>query len=367
MTAEEVNQDTPEPSAGQQLRRAREAAGLSLADIAKSQHLRPAIIQAIENGDYGQIDSELFLKGYVRVYAGQVGLDPDPVIACLDRELEPLRQQQEAAREENPLITIDRRKRYKKRVARTVTALVLLVVVVVGVSYYLLGEDRLSPTTVENGTEAGTSTGNAAVSGPEIMEPSGEAVTSSPSGPATTTALAQQPDAGSGQAGAGSASEDAVGQTGPDDETVTNTDGIEVRPLAEPESASATTAPYTPEDGNLREESDAPGEAPLVPADAVATADADGPVSGTGLPVDAPRLTASFVDDCWVQVIDSEGRTLVAELKRAGDTMNVTGATPLRVIFGAVDAVGSVEFAGEAVDISSYPSRDNRVAFTLNR
>ena len=93
---------------GQLLKRAREQKGLSVSAVADAQHLRPAIIQAIEDGHYEQIDSELFLKGYVRTYARQVDLDPDAVIATLDEELEPLRQQKVQAEEANPLIDIER-------------------------------------------------------------------------------------------------------------------------------------------------------------------------------------------------------------------------------------------------------------------
>ena len=100
---------------GQLLKRAREQKGLSVSAVADAQHLRPAIIQAIEDGHYEQIDSELFLKGYVRTYARQVDLDPDAVIATLDEELEPLRQQKVQAEEANPLIDIERRRRRKRR------------------------------------------------------------------------------------------------------------------------------------------------------------------------------------------------------------------------------------------------------------
>ena len=71
---EQLNNVSAEP-VGQQLRRAREKAGLSLAAVADQQHLRVSVIQAIESGDYSKIDTELFLKGYVRAYARQVGLD----------------------------------------------------------------------------------------------------------------------------------------------------------------------------------------------------------------------------------------------------------------------------------------------------
>ena len=99
MTGEEQSQPASEASVGQQLRRAREKLGLSVSDIADQQHLRPSVIQSIEEGDYSKVDTELFLKGYVRTYARQVQLNADALIAALDSELEPLRQQREQEHE----------------------------------------------------------------------------------------------------------------------------------------------------------------------------------------------------------------------------------------------------------------------------
>ena len=84
MATEENSQPAMKEPVGRQLQKAREKTGLSTGDVAAAQHLRPSVIQAIESGDYSQIDSELFLKGYVRAYAKQVGLDADAVIADLD-------------------------------------------------------------------------------------------------------------------------------------------------------------------------------------------------------------------------------------------------------------------------------------------
>ncbi|MCW8868801.1 MAG: helix-turn-helix domain-containing protein, partial [Marinobacter sp.] len=111
---------------GRQLQKAREKTGLSTGDVAAAQHLRPSVIQAIESGDYSQIDSELFLKGYVRAYAKQVGLDADAVIADLDQELEPIRQQREQEQEANPLVDIERRRRRKRQLAKALFFLVVL-------------------------------------------------------------------------------------------------------------------------------------------------------------------------------------------------------------------------------------------------
>ena len=151
---------------GQLLKRAREQKGLSVSAVADAQHLRPAIIQAIEDGHYEQIDSELFLKGYVRTYARQVDLDPDAVIATLDEELEPLRQQKVQAEEANPLIDIERRRRRKRRVAKFLL-LLLAIAVIAFLALRFMGElDGITGDT----TEPAVSSETAAPAQPEPSE-----------------------------------------------------------------------------------------------------------------------------------------------------------------------------------------------------
>ncbi|MGB2110045.1 MAG: helix-turn-helix domain-containing protein, partial [Marinobacter vinifirmus] len=143
---EQLNNVSAEP-VGQQLRRAREKAGLSLAAVADQQHLRVSVIQAIESGDYSKIDTELFLKGYVRAYARQVGLDADSIIRDLDTELEPRRQEREQALQANPLVNIERRRRQKRRAAKLI--LVLLAAALIGflAFTYLSTKDSALPAT----------------------------------------------------------------------------------------------------------------------------------------------------------------------------------------------------------------------------
>jgi len=133
MASEETLESKTTTPVGQQLKQAREKKGLSDSDIAQAQHLRPAIIQAIEAGDYQQVASELFLKGYVRAYAKQVCLDDNALVAALDHELEPLRQQKEQEVQANPLVDIERRRRRKRRIAK-----VVLLLAVVALATYLV-------------------------------------------------------------------------------------------------------------------------------------------------------------------------------------------------------------------------------------
>lgn len=75
------------------------------------------------------------------------------------------------------------------------------------------------------------------------------------------------------------------------------------------------------------------------------------------------QLTMTFSADCWIQVKDATGKTLSTGIKKAGQTVNLQGETPLQVILGAPEGV-SVTFASEPVDLSGYTS--GKVArFTL--
>jgi cytoskeleton protein RodZ len=80
---------------------------------------------------------------------------------------------------------------------------------------------------------------------------------------------------------------------------------------------------------------------------------------------DTGRLQIRFSDDCWVQVSDATGNRLVNSLQRNGDQIDVAGPAPLRVVIGAVDAVESIRFQGEPVDIGGYRVVNNRSEFTL--
>lgn len=126
MATEEQPQPEAADSVGQQLRRQREQRGLAISDVADELHLRPSVIQQIENGEHTRFDGELFLKGYVRAYAQLVDLDPDQLITALDRELEPLRLQREREQQANPLVDIERRRQRKRQIARILFALVVI-------------------------------------------------------------------------------------------------------------------------------------------------------------------------------------------------------------------------------------------------
>lgn len=366
MTTDNASQDARQPTVGERLRQAREVAGLSVTEVANKQHLRPAIISAIESGDYGRIDSELFLKGYVRAYATHVGIDPDSVVRQLDKELEPLRQEQKAQVEASPLVDIERRKRRKRRIAKVVILLAAAIVAFYAGSLYLADGEMADPAMVDGADEPMTGSGDDLSEAPALSGDTDEESTA-PS-PSTNDMGLESPSLGAGGddiTGSGDAggwtdipegdepsAADVVGGTGSEsalaDEAAGQAPDTEA-PLAEsvePASESEATADT--------------GSEPLVTSAPLPEADAARPVDSEG------RLVMEFSADCWVEVQDSTGRTLVAELRRAGETLDVTGESPLRVVIGAVSAVSGLRYSGEAVDLASRRARNDRLVLNLS-
>ena len=335
---------------GQLLKRAREQKGLSVSAVADAQHLRPAIIQAIEDGHYEQIDSELFLKGYVRTYARQVDLDPDAVIATLDEELEPLRQQKVQAEEANPLIDIERRRRRKRRVAKFLL-LLLAIAVIAFLALRFMGElDGITGDTTEPAVSSETAA-------PAQPEPSEETVSVDDT---VDTELAEP-----------ETEEEADRLSAPVDEASIVEDNSELAELPEDpqvnEQVSGSPAPTVEDDS-------APAAQPAVDEIdesqvPVVTSEPESAFQESAQPtaaVGSARLEMTFSDECWVQVTDSAGNRLVGSLQRDGDRINVSGRLPIDVVVGAVDAIESIRFDGQPIDLSGYRVVNNRAEFSLD-
>src|SRR5512135_1677705 len=61
---------------GGRLRQAREARGMSLAQIAASTKISMMVLEALERNDVSRLPGGLFSRAFVRAYAREVGLDP---------------------------------------------------------------------------------------------------------------------------------------------------------------------------------------------------------------------------------------------------------------------------------------------------
>jgi cytoskeleton protein RodZ len=79
--AEDVG--APAPTAGDQLRAARESHGLSIDAVAQHLKLAPRQVRALEDGDFAKLPGRTFIRGFARNYARLMQLDADAIVAAL--------------------------------------------------------------------------------------------------------------------------------------------------------------------------------------------------------------------------------------------------------------------------------------------
>jgi cytoskeleton protein RodZ len=65
---------------GEALRSAREAQGRSLHDAAEATRIRTSYLEALEQERFGELGGSVYAKGFLRSYAGYLGVDPVPLL-----------------------------------------------------------------------------------------------------------------------------------------------------------------------------------------------------------------------------------------------------------------------------------------------
>lgn len=89
MVEQEETVTPPQVQIGDFLRQAREARGLSVDEIARTLKLGVKQLEALEASRWAALPGHTFIRGFVRNYARLVNVDPGPLMAQLDQQLEP--------------------------------------------------------------------------------------------------------------------------------------------------------------------------------------------------------------------------------------------------------------------------------------
>ncbi len=115
---------------GRWLLQERELRGLERDDVARLSHLPPGMIEALESGDPERMPPKAYVFGYLRTYAGVVGLDADDVV---------LRWQEVVGPEDGRSVAPRRR---RPRAVATVLAALLGLAVLVALAVVLFAPPR---------------------------------------------------------------------------------------------------------------------------------------------------------------------------------------------------------------------------------
>ena len=76
----QVNPNESRLHAGEQLRVAREAAGLAQADVAARLKMPLRVVRSLEEEDWSRLGAPVFVRGQLRSYARLLGIDAEPVV-----------------------------------------------------------------------------------------------------------------------------------------------------------------------------------------------------------------------------------------------------------------------------------------------
>ncbi|WP_395356819.1 cytoskeleton protein RodZ [Vibrio sp. D3] len=314
MTEHENTNEVPlSIEAGALLKNKRESLGMSQKQVADRLRLRVSVIEDIENNRFESQQVATFTRGYLRSYAKFVGLDEKMVLTALEQTADVQPQEQEIEMQ-----SFSRKTKDEKHNSRIMLLTWVIGLVIIGISAAWWWQNQQENSLTK-----------------EVTDSSVEA-------PKPTAQELADIDLMTAEELIASTPEDVVSTSN----DVVETSEVPVEQGSDPLLAETenTTSVDSEEPVAVIETAEEEQPAPVVP-------------EGMTL------LTMKFKADCWIQVKDTNGKTLVSGTHKPGQDVELTGKAPFKVILGAPEGV-TMTFASEPVDLSGYTS--GKVArFTL--
>ena len=367
-----------------QLRQAREAAGMTQAAVAEQLFLTETFIRYMDAGEFHRLPKQAFVRGYLRSYARVVGLDGGQLVQLYD----------EAFRETLPDTPADvavsvKENRFSGPVVLTgVIGMGIVLILVLLVWLLTSDEDRadvgaMTPAAADPALIAEPNAGimagalpdptNAETAPLESETPDkifDQAPLSGLDAPApaladlerTTDVVARENQSTKAEnTPSGRISQDldplVFEAAASDPERLASSgriaDGLVDQPGSPEELSDQRQANFKLDNGRgLSEQVEIWRENRL---------------DGRQIRVDAggsDELKATLVGECWIEVQDSQNELIYGDLNRAGDVLVLNGRAPLTVLLGNAP-MASLEFNGRAIDLDSATTRDAIARLTL--
>ncbi|EGQ9693366.1 cytoskeleton protein RodZ [Vibrio parahaemolyticus] len=314
MTEHENTNEVPlSIEAGTLLKNKRESLGMTQKQVADRLRLRVSVIEDIENNRFESQQVATFTRGYLRSYAKFVGLDEKVVLVALEQTADVKPKEQEIEMQ-----SFSRKTKHEKHNSRIMLLTWVIAIVIIGISAAWWWQNQQENSLAQVVAEANVETSQPSadeIADIDLMTEE-ELIASTPAELAASN---------------NTASESSINAAQTD----------EVVPAETEESTTEAT------------------QEPVAVIEAAEEIQEASPVVPEGMTL----LTMKFKADCWIQVKDTNGKTLVSGTQKPGQDVELTGKAPFKVILGAPEGV-TMTFASEPVDLSGYTS--GKVArFTL--
>ncbi|MFT4046696.1 MAG: DUF4115 domain-containing protein [Solimonas sp.] len=293
---------------GTLIREARQAAHLSVDDLAAHIKLARTTVEALERDDFDTLLEPVYVRGYYRKCAKVLNLDEKALIAAYAAQVTPKTPQAPAKLRLASGTELGSNSRLPMAMG---VLFVVVAIVVCAALWWVRGATTPVPRIVDGSIlGAPEPNGTAAAPAPAAPVANAEAVPVPPPA-ATATAVPSAPVGDAASTGTAATSTAAA-------------------PVAAPAPSAAVQS------------------TPVAGSTPSAAATGSGP------------LLITFNGQSWIRVLDGSGRTLLNGLVGAGERRQLGGKPPFDLFIGAAPAVG-VQFEGRAIDLKPY-TRDNATA-----
>jgi len=298
-------------SPGARLREARERAGWTRESFAAELKLPPTRLARLEADDFAAFGPPVFVRGYLRRCAILLRLPPEEILALYEA----------AAGPEAPPVEIGLPPGRPPRADRSgwigpAVAVVLIAAVLAG-GWWFFGP---------SGEE----------SVPVARRPAPEKLAPLTIEPPEAESPRSEPEVHLAEARPAEAPTDAGTGTPADEAPVPVAQDVFAEAAATVEDALAAAAPGSP---------------PVVPSE-------------TTIPAGQADIRIRLLEDCWLEIIDAEGRRLAYRLGRAGEVTRVRGTAPVSVFLGNAEGV-ELTVDGETVAVRPAARRDGTARLTV--
>ncbi|ELI9683064.1 cytoskeleton protein RodZ [Vibrio vulnificus] len=297
---------------GTLLKRKRESMGYTQKQVADRLRLRVNVIEQIDDNQFESGQVATFTRGYLRSYARLVGLDEKIILDALDNTGDAQHQEQE-------MQSFSRKTNTEKHNSRIMLITWGIFIIITGISSLWWWQNQQENSLAQSVNQAAQ------------LE---DAVIEESEPPLIDDVVMQEMDA--------------------------TTESNEQNEVSSEESPASPESVEALEVETLEPivEAEADAESQVEPQAAVVEVTSEAPQANG-----ATALTMAFRSDCWVQVKDASGKTLISGIRKSGQDLNLSGQAPFNVILGAPEGV-TMTFASEPVDLSRYTA--GKVArFTL--
>ena len=329
MSANETSPPKKKLSPGEQLQRARKAAGVSLEVIAERTLIPMNKLQSLESDNFKVMGGTAHITGYTRSYARVIGFDAQSVIKDIEELLSVEKANADAINAMTAPVAPKNLWIYPALIVILLLILVLWVWFWFGASK---NDESVAPQqnaeSIANKVEAL----NENITGAEGDRENNKITINAIDRPEITTD-AQEPDVVE-------KTDDYSQASLLDDQLQTeysNSDSNQSQQaVAEESEAFVTEVNEGSFDSTISELSDE--NSPTVD-DHLA------------------QLQLVFIEDCWLEITDANGKKLVADLAKAGQTIKVNGVAPFNLLLGDATAATQIIFNDEMVPFAPRPGR----------